>query len=73
MNGNEVGNEVEAGAEPGKENPRKGDFVPQESSGLKSLEKAYSSPDVSLSMLIVGAVIVAALAGILVALVLFAG
>ena len=45
-------------------------FTPQEDSGLTSLQSAYNSREVSLPMLLVGAVIVAALAGILVALVL---
>ena len=49
------------------------EFTPQESSGLKSLQSAYSSREVSLPMLLVGAVIVAALAGILVAMTLFNG
>lgn len=49
------------------------EFTPQESSGLTSLQSAYNSREVSLPMLLVGAAIVAALAGILVALTLFNG
>ena len=47
------------------------EFTPQEDSGLTSLQQAYNNREVSLTMFLVGAVIVAALAGILVALVLF--
>jgi hypothetical protein len=49
------------------------EFTPQEDSGLHALQSAYNSREVSLPMLLAGAVIVAALAGILVALVLFNG
>ncbi|MDO4890621.1 MAG: hypothetical protein Q3963_04605 [Coriobacteriaceae bacterium] len=49
------------------------EFKPQEDSGLTSLQAAYNSREVSLPMLIVGAAIVAALAGILVAIVLVSG
>jgi hypothetical protein len=49
------------------------EFKPQEDSGLTALQQAYNNPEVSLSSLIMGAVIVAALAGILVTLVLFGG
>ena len=48
-------------------------FKPQEDSGLKSLQQAYNSREVSLPMLFVGALVVAALAGILVAMLLFNG
>ncbi|MDO4400251.1 MAG: hypothetical protein Q4D27_04805 [Coriobacteriia bacterium] len=48
-------------------------FEPQEDSGLKSLQQAYNSREVSLPMLLVGALVIAALAGILVAMVLFNG
>ena len=48
-------------------------FEPQEDSGLKSLQQAYNSREVSLPMLFVGALVVAALAGILVAMLLFNG
>ena len=48
-------------------------FKPQEDSGLQSLQQAYNSREVSLPMLLVGALVVAALAGILVAMVLFNG
>ena len=56
-------------------NERKGgsDFTPQEDSGLTSLQQAYNQREVSLSSLIVGAVIVALLAGILVAVAPFGG
>ena len=50
---------------------KKDEFKPQVDSGLTSLQQAYNNREVSLTMLIVGAVIVAALAGILVALVFF--
>ena len=49
------------------------EFTPQEDSGLTSLQQAYNNREVSLTMFLVGAVIVAALAGILVALVFFNG
>ena len=49
------------------------EFTPQEDSGLTSLQQAYNNREVSLSGLLVGAVIVALLAGILVAFVLFGG
>lgn len=48
------------------------EFKPQESSGLTSLQSAYNSREVSLPMLLVGAITIAALAGILVALTFFA-
>ena len=56
-------------------NERKGggDFTPQGVSGLTSLQQAYNQREVSLSSLIVGAVIVALLAGILVAVAPFGG
>ena len=47
------------------------EFKPQVDSGLTSLQQAYNNREVSLTMLLVGAALVAALAGILVALVLF--
>ena len=49
------------------------EFTPQEDSGLTSLQQAYNNREVSLPMLFVGALVVAALAGILVAMVLFNG
>ena len=56
-----------------KEGKAPDDFTPQVDSGLTALQSAYNSREVSLSSLLVGAVIVATLAGILVALVLFSG
>lgn len=49
------------------------EFTPQEDSGLQALQSAYNSREVELPMLLVGAVIVAALAGILVALTIISG
>ena len=56
-----------------KEDRAQDDFTPMKDSGLTALQGAYNSREVSLSMLLVGAVVVAMLAGVLVALVLFSG
>ena len=56
-----------------KAGKRDEEFVSQKDSGLTALEQAYNNREVSLSGLLVGAVIVALLAGILVAFVLFGG
>lgn len=46
---------------------------PSISEGMRALEAAYNSPEVSLASLVMGAVILAALVGILIALFLLSG